>query len=216
MERKEGDPKKKKSVTVIRASANKKGSNMKIMACMTVVLALCVGQASAEDPADKPVQQKPRIGTYDSRVVAMAYCFSPACEAAEGKTVAACNTELAKAKATGDKKQVAAVEAKYSDLIKAQIRRHKQVFSIAPIDDVLVHIKDQMPDIAKAAGVSLIISKWDKKALDQYAGAEVVDVTEAMAKALHAPDENLKAALELRRKAPIPLEQAEKMDWSKE
>jgi hypothetical protein len=111
---------------------------------------------------------------------------------------------------------VADVEAKYSELIKTQIRRHKQVFSTAPIDDVLVHIKDQMPEIAKTAGVGPLISKWDKKGLEKYEKAEKVDVTEAMAKALHPPEENLKAALELLKKEPIPLEQAEKMDWSKE
>lgn len=189
---------------------------MKTIECVIVVLALCVSGASAEDLTAKAAQEKPRIGTYDSRVVAMAYCFSPACKAAEGVTVAACNAELAKAKASGDKKQVDEVEAKYSDLIKTQIRRHKQVFSTAPIDDVLVHIKDQMPEIAKAARVGLIISKWDKKALEEHNGAELVDVTEAMAKALRPPEENLKAALDLRKKDPIPLEQAEKMDWSKE
>jgi hypothetical protein len=181
---------------------------------MIVVLALCVAGASAEDLTAKAAQEKPRIGIYDSRVVAMAYCFSPACKAAEGESVAAYKAELAKA--SGDKKQAADVEAKYSDLIKTQIRRHKQVFSTAPIDDALVHIKDQLAEIAKAARVGSIISKWDKEALEKHEGAELVDVTEAMAKALRPPEESLKAALELRKKDPIPLEQAEKMDWSKE
>lgn len=189
---------------------------MKTIQCMIVALALCIAGASAEDSTAKPSQEKLRIGTYDSRVVAMAYCFSPACKAAEGENIAACNAELAKAKASGDKSQVADVEAKFSELIKTQIRRHKQVFSTAPIDDVLAHIKDQMPEIAKAAGVGAIISKWDTKALEKHEGAELVDVTEAMAKALRPPEEDLKAALELRKKDPIPLEQAEKMDWSKE
>ncbi len=189
---------------------------MKIIGCMIVVLALCVAEASAEDSAAKPVQEKLRIGTYDSRVIAMAYCFSPACKAAEGEAVAACNAELAKAKVSGDKKQVADVEAKYSDLIKTQILRHKQVFSTAPIDDVLVHIKDQIPEIAKAAGVGPMISKWDKIALQKYEGAEQVDVTEVLAKALRPSEEKLKAALELREKDPMSLEQAEEMDWSKE
>ena len=189
---------------------------MKKIGCTMVMFALCVADVSAENLTAKSAQEKLRIGTYDTRVVAMAYCFSPACKAEEGEAVAACNAELAKAKASGDEKQVAVVETKYSELIKTQIRRHKQVFSTAPIDDVLVHIRDQMPEIAKAAGVDAIVSKWDKKALERHEGAEMVDVTEAMAKALRPPEEDLKAALEVRWKDPIPLEQAEKMDWSRE
>ncbi|MEI8082971.1 MAG: hypothetical protein WCI74_14130, partial [Actinomycetes bacterium] len=34
--------------------------------------------------AANPNEGKLRVGTYDSRVIAMAYCFLPACEAAEG------------------------------------------------------------------------------------------------------------------------------------
>lgn len=198
-------------------SAKQKGvTTMKALTRVVCVSGLCVMGVLGGEQTAKPNAGKLRVGTYDSRVIAMAYCFSPACQSAEGKTVAACNSELAKAKATGDKKQVADVEAKYSDLIKTQIRRHRQVYSTAPIDDLLIHIKDQMPGIAKTAGVSVIISKWDKIALKEYKGAESVDVTEAMAKALHPPDENLKAALELLKTDPIPLEKAEKMDWTKE
>ncbi len=189
---------------------------MKTIGFIMAVLALCVARTSAENLAAKSAQEKLRVGTYDSRVIAMAYYFSETYNAAEGKMTEACNKEMEKARASGDKKQVADVETKYKDLIQTQIRRHKQVFSTAPIDDLLLLIHDDLPEIAKAAGVGPIVSKWDKAGLEPYQGAELVDVTMPMAKALHPTDEQLKAALELQKQAPIPLEQAEKMDWTKE
>ena len=42
---------------------------------------------------------------------------------------------------------------------------HRQGFSTAPVDEILEHIKDDLPKIAKKAGVGSIISKWDEEAL---------------------------------------------------
>lgn len=160
--------------------------------------------------------KKQRIGTYDSRAIVMAYYFSPAFNAAEGKRAAECNAEMEKAKASGDKKQVADVEARYGDLVKLQIQRHKQGFSTAPVDDILEHVKDQMQEISRAARVETVVSKWDKQALAKYKEAELVDVTIPMVYAFHPTMKMLMTALDVMTKPPVPLEKAEKIDWSKE
>jgi len=157
------------------------------------------------------------VGTYDSRSVAAAYFLTPFYEEDKSRQIKAAQEELEKAKGTGDQKQIADAEAKLNDVPpKMGIHLHRQFFSTAPVDDILVHIQDQMPGIAKAAGVGFIISKWDKKAMAEYKGAELVDVTMAMVNAFHPEEEQLKLAVEIREKEPIPLEEAEKMDWSKE
>lgn len=189
---------------------------MKTLQWLLCVFGLSVVGVIAGESAVKSGDGKLRIGTYDSRVIAMAYFSSEVYNASEGKAVARCNDEMTKAKASEDKMQVADVEAKYKDLIQTQIRRHKQVYSTAPIDDLLLLMKDQIPAIAKAAGVGPIVSQWDKNALKQYEDAERVDVTLPMAKALHPTDDQLKAALDLRKQNPIPLEEAEKMDRTKD
>ncbi len=183
----------------------------------SLVCALCLFgiAAQADEPAAKSGVGKVRVGTYDSRAMAAAYTFSPAYNASEEpKKAAEFNAELQKAK--GDEKRTAEVNAKYADLVKANVLRHKQMYSTAPVDDLLVHIKAQMPEIAKAAGVGPIVSKWDKAALAKYKGAEFVDVTMAMVQAFQPTEQMLKLAVDVQKKDPIPLEKAEKMDWTKE
>ena len=168
----------------------------------------------------RPVKQaegKVRVGTYDSRAIVAAYFFGQFYEQDKAKQMKAAEEEVKKAKATGDKKQIAEAEAKLNNVApKMQNVRHKQFFSTAPVDDILVHIQDQMQGIAKEAGVVRIVSKWDKKVLAEYKGAETVDVTMEMVKAFHPSEKQLQMAIEIQTKEPIPLEEAEKMDWSKE
>jgi hypothetical protein len=181
-------------------------------------LGLCVATALAEEPTAKPPEAALRVGTYDSRSVVIAYFFSPAYNSSEeGRKVIELSAEMKKAKAEGNQTRVAQAEAKLRNLVNTvMIPRHKQAFSTAPVDDLLVHIRDQMPEIAKTAGVGPIVSKWDKEALAKYPSATLVDVTMEMVNAFHPISKQLKAAAEIQKKDPIPLEQANKMDWTKE
>jgi hypothetical protein len=86
---------------------------------------------------------------------------------------------------------------------------HEQVFSTGRVDDILKKIEDRLPEIAKEAGVDLIVSKWDLAY--RAPGAEVVDVTEALIK-LYQPDEKTRKILaDMARKPPIPLEELKKI-----
>jgi hypothetical protein len=91
---------------------------------------------------------------------------------------------------------------------------HMQAFSTAPVDDILEHIKDSLPEIKQKAGVTTLVSKWDQEALARYPSAELVDVTMMLVDALHPNEQQRKHAIEIQKQAPIPLDEAEKIkDW---
>lgn len=170
------------------------------------VLGLWAGAVLAAEPATQKVARL-RVGIYDSRAVAIAFIGSPVYQLSDGKRVAEIMIERDRALAAGDRKRVGEIEA-WSKARQEQL--HKQGFSTAPVDDILEHIRDQIPDIAAAAGVKTIISRWDKAAIARYSSADLVDVTMALVRALEPSDRQLKAAVEIQKHPPIPLEQAGK------
>jgi hypothetical protein len=58
---------------------------MKTTAGMVMVIGLCATVVYGEDLAANVSETKARAGVYDSRAVALAYFFSPAYSADEGK-----------------------------------------------------------------------------------------------------------------------------------
>jgi hypothetical protein len=124
-----------------------------------------------------------RVGVFDSRGVALAYyrqyLRSPEFVARLKKL----KEDHDKAKAAGDTEKAKQLEAEGQSM---QEHSHLQVFGNAPIDEIVAKIKDRLPQIAKEAGVDLIVSKWSLAY--QSPDARYVDVTEPMAK-LFQPDE---------------------------
>lgn len=189
---------------------------MKTTAYVFCLLATWTASVLAQDPA-KPAAHKDRVGIYDSRAVAVAWFFSPGYEASEGRKGRELEAAARQARADGDAKRVAEAEAALKKAVDTvAIPRHKQVFSTAPVDDLLANIKDEMPALMKAAGVEKLVSKWDRAGLAKCGVAERVDVTMALVRALNPTEKQLKAAIDIQTHDPIPLAQAEKMDWSKE
>ena len=180
----------------------------KIMRLVAVGLVLATVTGMAKESGTKTSDAKMRVGTYDSRAIAVAFVGSEAFS----KWMANLKTESDKAKAEGNQKLVAELEAEAQ---AQQKRLHKQAFSTAPVDNILEHIKDKMSEIAKAAGVGPIVSKWDKDALAKYKSAELVDVTMALVEALHPNERQLKIAKEIQKNSPIPIEEAEKIPADK-
>jgi len=145
---------------------------------------------------------KVRIGIFDSRAVAIAYAYS------EWNEVGAKIAELKKAKAAGDTKKIQELEA-WGPAHQAKL--HRQGFSTAPVDDILEHIKDKLPQIAKDANVIALVSKWDKKTLKCYKSAELIDVTDLIVAPFNPKEKQLKAIEQIKKKKPIPLWQLEIM-----
>ena len=151
---------------------------------------------SAEPVAKNP---KPRIGVYDSRAVAIAFAGSDA----HKKSMAPLFEEHKKATAAGDTQRVKKLEAEGK---ARQKKAHEQAFSTAPVDDILEHIKGQLPGIKEAAGLRAnaeLISKWDKKALARHKSAEQIDVTAALIDAFHPNEKQRRSATEIQQRKPI-------------
>jgi hypothetical protein len=165
-----------------------------------VSLALARGLA-----ADLTVSAKPeRVGVYDSRVLAYAHFWSEAEQREQNKMFAAAK----EAKSKGDTNRLGELKAQMK---QRQEKNHLQVFSTAPVDDVLATIKDRVELVQKEAGVSRLLSKWDEAGLKSYRSAERVDVTEQLLGAFKLDAKQLKVVSEIRKNEPLPLAKAKEM-----
>lgn len=136
--------------------------------------------------------KKVRLGTYNSRAVALAYGRS----AEFGKWSADIHARHKRATDAGDTELANQIRAEAKG---QQERLHAQVFGDAPIDDILKRIGDELPPIAAAAGVESIVAAGD------YDGppAEFVDVTDAMVALFNPTPETLKHIAGLRKTKPV-------------
>ena len=141
-----------------------------------------------------------RVGTFDSRFVALAYYRSE-----HGMNPArALQEELQEAREAKHKKRLRELESKGSAL---QNLMHQQVFGNLSIPNVLKTVSDSLPAVATNAGVSLLVSKWEI----QYSTSEIelVDLTPQLVELFDVDeatrriiDKSLKAAVD-----PVPIEQ---------
>ena len=168
-----------------------------------LALALIVGCGS-HPASSKAKVAKEKVGIYDSRAIAIAYVGSSYCRASMNDLVARHD----KAKAEGDEQTVKATD---EEGIERQRKAHLQGFSTAPVDEILALVQDQLPAIAKKAGVGPLVSKWDTETLAKYADAEQVDVTMALVDAFKPEQSLRKTAIEVQKIEPVPLEEADKM-----
>ena len=141
---------------------------------------------------------KLRVGTFDSRAVAVAYAGSEGF----GRTIQRLREELKEAKGVGDEEKAKKLEKEGEAL---QERLHQQGFSTASVANLLAQIKDQIPGIAREAGVDVIVSKWD--IAYQSPSAELVDITELLIKPFHPNEKAMKSIKMLEKHAPVPLEE---------
>jgi hypothetical protein len=148
--------------------------------------------------AQQPPQAKVRIGTYDSRAIAVAFAASKTMND-ELKTMMRQRDEAKKA---GDTKKVEELEHRGQEM---QRRLHRQGFSGAPVDDILAKVKDQIPKVAADSNVAVIVAKPDYTAAD----VETVDVTDALVKLFDPSEKTLKTIKDLRSKPIVPVEQVE-------
>ena len=143
-----------------------------------------------------PAPAAVRIGTFDSRAVALAYYRSPDVM----KELMGMRAEMQKAKEAGDQKKVEELQARGPAM---QMLMHQQGFSNGSIGNIMPSIADRLPGIAKAAGVVAIVSSWEL--CHSAPGVELVDVTPQLV-ALFAPDAQTTKILDsMKGQKPIPL-----------
>jgi hypothetical protein len=180
-----------------------------IAPALVCVAATCwLGGCAASKPgaggANESAAGALRIGTYDSRAVAIAYGRSGVHARRLDEMIAT----KKKAVDEGNAKLAAEMDAAGA---AQQVRLHLQAFSNAPVDDALDAVRDRLVGVAEAAGVSAIVSTPDYRG----ANVELVDVTEPIV-ALFDPDaRTLAMTRDCRRQKPIPIEVVAKLPADK-
>lgn len=168
-----------------------------------MVMGLFTLAACAAPPAAPPPDSGPRIGVYDSRAIAIAFVGSEVYNATDGKRLVEMKAAHDRAKAAGDHERMAELEA-WGKARQALL--HRQSFSTAPVDDILTHIADQLPQIKRQAGVARIVSKWNAETLQKYQSEHRVDVTMRLVEAFRPIVRQKKSAMDIQRHEPVPLE----------
>ena len=177
-----------------------------IMAYITITAVLfgvaVLPATEAQQAQEKAPAAKVRVGTFDSRAIALVYYRSDATDPHSEELKA----RYEKAKAARDEERIKQLEAEFKVL---QEIVHKQTFSTWPADNILEQIEDQIPAIAKQADVEIIVCKWD--IVYQKDGIEFIDVTELMVQPFKLDEKTMKMIMgEWLKVNPIPLKVLEK------
>jgi hypothetical protein len=151
--------------------------------------------AASEAPAAEE-GERVRVGTFDSRAVALAYGRSPRPDCLLAQ-VAELKKRHEQAEKDGDEKLVKELEIRGPALQK---EIHEQVFSGAPVTEILALIKDDLPAVAEAAGVDLIV----EGILHSGSAVEVVDISMEMCAPFRIDEETEKMIAELLEMQPVP------------
>jgi hypothetical protein len=168
---------------------------MRVLLTSAVIIGVCLSWLATAGVADTPAKQaKLRIGVYDSRAV----CVGARDNAEWFSGIDQLMKQKREAEAAGDKKKVEEIKRRGEAM---QQVRHLQGFSSAPVDDILDHVKDKLPEIAAKAGVDAIVASTDYTA----EGVEIVDVTDQIVAALNPSEKTLKTVAELRKHKALPM-----------
>ena len=144
-----------------------------------------------------------RVGVYDSRGIAIAYCNSEHWNRVLKEKQAA----LEQAKKDGDAEKVKEIEAWGP---AQQAKAHLMGFGTAPVHECFECVKDELPAVAKKAGVDIIVSKWE---MDYFADdADVVDVTMELAKLFEPREKAYQWIEQMKDKEPISAEELQRLE----
>jgi len=144
-----------------------------------------------------------RVGVYDSRGIAIAYANSEHWNKVLKKKQAV----LEQAKKDNDSDKVKELKAWFP---AQQAQAHLKAFGTAPVHDCFECVKGKIPQVAKAAGVDVIVGKWE---VDYMASdAEVVDVTMELAKLFEPKEKAYKWIEQMKDKDPISHEELRRLE----
>lgn len=156
--------------------------------------------AGATETESDARQATIRVGTYDSRAIAIAFGRSDIA----ARQIAELRQKYADAKAAGDEK----LEKELNEQGRArQVRMHLQAFSNAPVQDALDAVRDELSLVARDAGVVLITSAADF----HDPSVELVDVTDELVHLFAPTDDTLRIIADCRKQKPLPIEQVAKI-----
>ena len=172
---------------------------------LTTTAALAVAVCATDLWAAETNTTVTRIGIYDSRAVAYAWFWSTKHQTWLNQLVQTARA----AKAAGDTNRFKELDAALGG---HQAEMHREVFSTAPSNEAMAEIKDRLPAIQRAAGVTALVSKWDNPALKKYPDAEQVDLTDALVREFITPTpQQRKVISEMKTVAPLPLDKCNEL-----
>ena len=154
------------------------------LGCMAVLTVSCSSRTSM------------RIGTYDSRAIAVASAQSTE----SMKSLADLQAEMAEAKAA---KNETLIRQKAKAMEAYQVLMHLRGFSVGSVADILEKHKAEVDSVAKEAGVQFIVSKFEL--IYTSSGADVVDVTLPLARIFKPSEQQLKLISQLQDQQPLPM-----------
>lgn len=171
-------------------------------ACVVAGLAVWAFAATKE-PTGESEAAKVRVGTFDSRAVALAHFGSMVKKGWLEKLYA----DYEKAKAANDKDLAKQLEEKGN---AQQKRLHEQVFGTAPVDDALEAVKREIPAVARSAGVDVVVCMHD--VVYREPSVEFVDITDQIVDLFDPDEETLEKIHAIRKHAPVSREVLEQME----
>jgi len=139
-----------------------------------------------------------RIGTFDSRCIAIAYGRS----AEFMKEMDSIRSELAKAKEEGNNELIEKIEKLGPT---RQVLMHQQGFSNGSIINILAKLKEKFPAIADDNDVQMIMSKWEIMFADE--SIELVDITDQLVDYFNPNEETRKILEQVKSIDPVPIEE---------
>ena len=144
-----------------------------------------------------------RVGVYDSRCICIAYANSHFGDERYKKMKAEHDT----AQAAGDEQKMAEIKEAANE---QQAKQHLQDFGTAPVHEYLDLVKGKLPQVAQAAGVDVIVSKWEFDYLAK--DAKTVDVTMELAKLFEPQEKAYQWIEQMKDKDPIPAEELKRLE----
>jgi hypothetical protein len=160
-------------------------------------LAVLLGSTSAAIARGDEGAKKLRVGVYDNRAIAIAYAPS------KYNPVAAKMKEYREAEEAGDAEKMKELKS-WGETHQRQL--HRQGFGRVPVEDLLAHVKDKIPEVAKKARVDVIVFECTYAAEN----VEVVDVTMELAALFEPSEKTLKILQDLKDNPPVDLDTIEK------
>lgn len=158
---------------------------------MTGFLAVGCGMLGASEREKRALL---RVGVYDSRCVTIACVNSRYSQ----QDIQKIFEIVHKAEAQGDTK-TAQRTRKTAEFM--QNKRHLQGFGTAPVHDLLEPVKDKLPELAAAAQVNIIVSKWE---FDYLApDAQVKDITDELVALFETNEKAMNSIRQMKDIAPL-------------
>ncbi|MEI6140381.1 MAG: hypothetical protein WCP85_14020 [Mariniphaga sp.] len=166
-----------------------------LLFCTTVLILTAIFMANSSFAQNNPTRMK--IGVYDSRVVVFAWSRSNYFKEQMGKIRQHSDSAM-KTNDTLKIKEVSIQAMSYQHLL------HQMVFSNGSAASILELVKDKLPEVAKQAGVSIVVSKFELNYQDP--SIEIVDLTTQVSQ-LFNPTENIDNMVgNIKKDQPIPLD----------